>query len=188
MWEDIPSKLLTKHNFTESIEGLFIEINLKKTKLLFFGGYRSDHWGQAERPWELRLTQVSRQKIKHAPGFIPTFPVSPFLPVSPSFCPRVSPIDLHHGSPHFGGPFPLLIFEAPTLPSLGYSDTPTQAQVTTVTQILPHIKCSVHSQECFHDSVITRPLRPMMCKPVGHCIINEIRRILNYLRDAHMYI
>ena len=41
--EDIPSKLLTKHNFTETIEGLFIEINLRKTKLLFFGSYRSDH-------------------------------------------------------------------------------------------------------------------------------------------------
>ena len=41
--EDIPSKLLTKHNFTKGVEGLFLEINLKKTKLLFFGGYRSDH-------------------------------------------------------------------------------------------------------------------------------------------------
>jgi exonuclease III/predicted transport protein len=41
--EDIPSKLLVKHNFTKPIEGLFIEINLRKTKLLFFGSYRSDH-------------------------------------------------------------------------------------------------------------------------------------------------
>ena len=41
--EDIPSKLLNKHTFTEAIEGLFIEINLRKTKLLFFGSYRSDH-------------------------------------------------------------------------------------------------------------------------------------------------
>ena len=41
--EDIPSKLLTKHNFTKNVEGLFIEINLRKTKLLFFGGYRSEH-------------------------------------------------------------------------------------------------------------------------------------------------
>ena len=41
--EDIPSKLLTKHNFTQYVEGLFIEINLRKTKLLFFGGYRSEH-------------------------------------------------------------------------------------------------------------------------------------------------
>ena len=41
--EDIPSKLLTKHNFSENVEGLFVEINLRKSKLLFFGGYRSDH-------------------------------------------------------------------------------------------------------------------------------------------------
>ena len=41
--EDIPSKLLKKHNFTQYVEGMFIEINLRKTKLLFFGGYRSDH-------------------------------------------------------------------------------------------------------------------------------------------------
>ena len=41
--EDIPSKLLSKHNFTKNVEGMFIEINLRKTKLLFFGGYRSDH-------------------------------------------------------------------------------------------------------------------------------------------------
>ena len=41
--EDIPSKLLTKHTFSEAIEGLFVEVNLRKTKLLFFGSYRSDH-------------------------------------------------------------------------------------------------------------------------------------------------
>ena len=41
--EDIPSKPLNKHNFTKNVEGLFIEINLRKTKILFFGGYRSDH-------------------------------------------------------------------------------------------------------------------------------------------------
>ena len=41
--EDIPSKLLNKHTFTEAVEGLFVEINLRKTKLLFFGSYRSDH-------------------------------------------------------------------------------------------------------------------------------------------------
>ena len=40
--EDIPSKPLTKHNFTQYVEGLFVEINLRKTKLLLFGGYRSD--------------------------------------------------------------------------------------------------------------------------------------------------
>ena len=41
--EDIPSKQLNKHSFTKNVEGLFLEINLRKTKLLFFGGYRSDH-------------------------------------------------------------------------------------------------------------------------------------------------
>ena len=41
--EDIPSKCLTKHNFTKYVEGLFLEINLRKTKVLFFGGYRSEH-------------------------------------------------------------------------------------------------------------------------------------------------
>jgi exonuclease III len=41
--EDMPSKLLSKHNFSLSVEGMFIEINLRKTKLLFFGGYRSEH-------------------------------------------------------------------------------------------------------------------------------------------------
>ena len=41
--ENIPSKCLNKHNFTKPIEGLFVEINLRKTKLLLFGGYRSEH-------------------------------------------------------------------------------------------------------------------------------------------------
>ena len=41
--EDIPSKQLSKHNFTQYVEGLFIEINLRKTKLLLFAGYRSEH-------------------------------------------------------------------------------------------------------------------------------------------------
>ena len=41
--DDIPSKLLSKHNFTKNVEGLFLEVNLRKSKLLFFAGYRSDH-------------------------------------------------------------------------------------------------------------------------------------------------
>jgi exonuclease III len=40
--EDIPTKLLNKHNFTKNIEGIFIEINLRKTKFVFFGAYRSE--------------------------------------------------------------------------------------------------------------------------------------------------
>lgn len=41
--EDIPSKQLFKHKFTKNIEGLFIEVNLRKTKLLLFGTYHSTH-------------------------------------------------------------------------------------------------------------------------------------------------
>ena len=41
--EDIPSKLLNKHSFTKNVEGLFVEINLRKTKLLLFGTYHSNH-------------------------------------------------------------------------------------------------------------------------------------------------
>ena len=41
--EDIPSKKLTKHQFTKNVEGMFLEMNLRKSKLLFFGGYRSEH-------------------------------------------------------------------------------------------------------------------------------------------------
>ena len=37
--EDIPSKQLSKHNFTKHIEGMFIEINLRKTRWLLFGTY-----------------------------------------------------------------------------------------------------------------------------------------------------
>ena len=37
--EDIPSKKLDKHTFPNDIEGIFIEINLRKTKWLIFGSY-----------------------------------------------------------------------------------------------------------------------------------------------------
>ena len=37
--EDIPSILLKKHNFPVDIEGMFIEINLRKTKWVRFGTY-----------------------------------------------------------------------------------------------------------------------------------------------------
>ena len=39
MRSDIPSKLLTKHSFPNDIEGLFIEINFRKSKWLLFGTY-----------------------------------------------------------------------------------------------------------------------------------------------------
>ena len=38
--EEIPCKQLTKHILQDDIEGIFVEINLKKTKWLWFGGYR----------------------------------------------------------------------------------------------------------------------------------------------------
>ena len=37
--EDIPSKKLKKHTFPDDIEGLFIEINLRKCKWLLLGSY-----------------------------------------------------------------------------------------------------------------------------------------------------
>ena len=37
--EDIPCKQLTKHILPDDIEGIFVEINLRKTKWLLFGGY-----------------------------------------------------------------------------------------------------------------------------------------------------
>ena len=39
MRSDIPSKLLTKHSFPNDTEGLFVEINFRKSKWLLFGTY-----------------------------------------------------------------------------------------------------------------------------------------------------
>ena len=41
--EDIPSKLLTKHNFSKNIEAVFVEINLRKSKFLLVCTYHSTH-------------------------------------------------------------------------------------------------------------------------------------------------
>ena len=41
--EDIPSVELQKHTFKRNVEGLFIEINLRKMKLLLFATYHSLH-------------------------------------------------------------------------------------------------------------------------------------------------
>ena len=41
--KDIPSKELKKHNFSKNIEAMFIEINLRKSKLLLVGTYHSKH-------------------------------------------------------------------------------------------------------------------------------------------------
>ena len=37
--EDIPSKELNEHNFPDDIEGIFVEINFRKSKWLLFGSY-----------------------------------------------------------------------------------------------------------------------------------------------------
>ena len=37
--EDIPNRMLTKHNFPDNIEGLFIELNFRKSKWLLGGMY-----------------------------------------------------------------------------------------------------------------------------------------------------
>ena len=37
--EDLPSKLLTKHNFPSDVEGLFVELNFIKSKWLLSGTY-----------------------------------------------------------------------------------------------------------------------------------------------------
>ena len=46
--EDIPSKFLTKHNFSSDVEGLFVELNFTKPKYLLCGTYRppaqNDHF------------------------------------------------------------------------------------------------------------------------------------------------
>ena len=35
--EDIPCKILENHNLPDDIEGLFVELNFRKSKLLLFG-------------------------------------------------------------------------------------------------------------------------------------------------------
>ena len=35
----LPSKLLTKHNLPSGVEGLFVELNFRKSKWLLFGTY-----------------------------------------------------------------------------------------------------------------------------------------------------
>ena len=41
--EDIPSDILLKHKIQENIEAIFVEINLRKNKLLLVGTYHSTH-------------------------------------------------------------------------------------------------------------------------------------------------
>ena len=39
IWEDIPRKPLADHKLTHDIEGIFVELNLRKKKWLLFGSY-----------------------------------------------------------------------------------------------------------------------------------------------------
>ena len=39
--EDIPCRKLTSHNVINNVEGIILEINLRKTKWLLFGGYNN---------------------------------------------------------------------------------------------------------------------------------------------------
>ena len=41
--DDIPNKQLIKHKLPEDIEGVFVEVNLRKTKWLIFGAYRPSY-------------------------------------------------------------------------------------------------------------------------------------------------
>ena len=46
--KDIPSKELDRHLFPDDIEGIFFEINLRKTKWLMFGSYHPPHKSQPD--------------------------------------------------------------------------------------------------------------------------------------------
>ena len=39
IYKDIPSKILEKHKLPQDIEGMFIELNFRKSKWLLFGTY-----------------------------------------------------------------------------------------------------------------------------------------------------
>ena len=42
--EDIPSERLTKHNLHENVEAIFVEVNLRKNKILLVGTYHSTNF------------------------------------------------------------------------------------------------------------------------------------------------
>ena len=41
--KDLPSKELKNHNFTKNVEAIFVEVNMRKSKLLLCGTYHSTH-------------------------------------------------------------------------------------------------------------------------------------------------
>ena len=74
--DDIPSKLLTKHVFPDDIEGLFVELNFRKSKWLLMGAYHPpsqsnsyffEHLDKAldiYSNYEKVLQEISTQKLQ----------------------------------------------------------------------------------------------------------------------------
>ena len=60
--EDIPSKELPRYSLPDDIEGIFFEINLRKTKWLMFGSYHPPHKSQ---PDEYFLRHLERAMDKY---------------------------------------------------------------------------------------------------------------------------
>ena len=64
--EDIPSKELTRHTFKEDIEGIFIELNFKKYKILVLGTYRPpnsdklEYFDSISKSLDLYLTKYEK--------------------------------------------------------------------------------------------------------------------------------
>ena len=64
--EDIPSKELTRHTFKDDIEGIFIELNFKKYKILVLGTYRPpnsdklDYFDSISNSLDLYLTKYEK--------------------------------------------------------------------------------------------------------------------------------
>ena len=51
--EDIPCKMLSKHNTPDDFEGIFLELNLRKVKWFLFGGYnpQGQYFEFCTSPW-----------------------------------------------------------------------------------------------------------------------------------------
>ena len=66
--EDIPCKQLTKHTFPGDIEGVFVEINLRKTKWLLFGTYHPP--SQSDNYYFDSLTKALDQYLEKYDKFL----------------------------------------------------------------------------------------------------------------------
>ena len=62
--EDTPSKILTKHKLSKTIEAIFVEIDLQKTKFLVVGTYHTTHceYGTTDTAY-FKLHIVSRGQL-----------------------------------------------------------------------------------------------------------------------------